>query len=45
VCSTSVTDAGAGTNGYCESPAEATPQCTSQSQCPSGEDCIGNVCE
>jgi hypothetical protein len=45
VCSTSVNDAGAGTIGYCESPAEATPQCTSQSQCAAGKDCIGNVCE
>jgi len=43
VCST--THADAGTVGYCESPTQAAPQCTSKSECPSSEDCINNVCE
>jgi hypothetical protein len=43
VCSATVPDAGP--SGYCESPTEATPQCTSQSQCPTGDDCISNVCK
>jgi hypothetical protein len=31
--------------GYCASAAEANPQCTQQSQCTAGQDCISNVCE
>jgi hypothetical protein len=31
--------------GVCKSPSEANPQCTSQSQCPMGQACIGNVCQ
>jgi len=42
ICSATVTDAG---SGYCESSVEATPQCTSKSQCPATEDCISNLCE
>jgi hypothetical protein len=30
--------------GVCRSQAEANPQCTQQSDCASGQDCIGNVC-
>jgi hypothetical protein len=31
--------------GVCVSQAQAMPMCTTQSQCPSGEDCISNMCE
>jgi hypothetical protein len=31
--------------GYCKSSAEANPQCTKQSDCPSGQSCISNVCQ
>jgi hypothetical protein len=31
--------------GICVSPSEATPQCTAQSDCPTGEDCISNQCQ
>jgi hypothetical protein len=30
--------------GVCRSQTEATPQCTQQSDCATGQDCIGNVC-
>jgi hypothetical protein len=28
----------------CRAASEADPQCTMQSQCPTGEDCISNAC-
>jgi hypothetical protein len=31
--------------GICVSQAEDMPQCTTQSQCPSGQDCISNTCQ
>ena len=31
--------------GYCASATEANPQCTSQADCPAGQDCVGNVCK
>jgi hypothetical protein len=31
--------------GVCVSPAQATPQCTTQAQCASGQDCISNTCQ
>jgi hypothetical protein len=32
-------------NNVCRSTAEANPQCTSQSDCETGQSCVGNVCE
>jgi hypothetical protein len=32
-------------DNVCRSPAEANPACTTQADCPAGQDCIGNVCE
>jgi hypothetical protein len=29
----------------CRTQAEAQPMCTTQAQCPAGQDCIGNVCK
>jgi hypothetical protein len=33
------------TDKVCRTQAEANPQCTQQSDCPSGQNCIGNVCQ
>jgi hypothetical protein len=32
-------------DGVCRTAAEANPQCTQQSDCPKGQDCIGNTCK
>jgi hypothetical protein len=32
-------------NGTCLTQTEATPQCTSKSQCAAGQDCINNICQ
>jgi hypothetical protein len=29
----------------CRSATEANPQCTTKSDCASGQDCIGNKCQ
>jgi hypothetical protein len=34
-----------GTDGVCRDQAEANPQCTQQSQCAPGKNCISNVCQ
>jgi hypothetical protein len=34
-----------GTDGVCRDQAEANPQCTKQSDCPAGKNCISNVCQ
>jgi hypothetical protein len=31
--------------GICVSQSEATPQCTAQSGCSMGQDCISNTCQ
>jgi hypothetical protein len=31
--------------GICVSQSEATPQCTAQSDCSMGQDCISNTCQ
>jgi hypothetical protein len=31
--------------GICMSQAEANPECTKQDDCPSGQDCVSNVCK
>jgi hypothetical protein len=36
---------GSCSSGICVSQSEASPQCTVQSDCPSGQDCISNQCE
>jgi hypothetical protein len=33
------------TDGICVSQSEANPQCTAQSDCATGQDCISNQCE
>jgi hypothetical protein len=32
-------------DGVCRTQSEAHPQCTQKSDCPAGQDCIGNVCQ
>jgi len=32
-------------DGVCRSTAEANPACTTQAQCNSAQDCIGNICQ
>jgi hypothetical protein len=32
-------------SGICKSETEAKPECTSQAQCPTGKDCVSNVCK
>jgi hypothetical protein len=31
-------------DGYCRDQTEANPQCTQQSQCAAGQNCISNTC-
>jgi hypothetical protein len=32
-------------DGVCRSSAEANAQCTTKTDCPSGQDCISNTCK
>jgi hypothetical protein len=32
-------------SGICKNQSEAMPMCTTQADCPTGKDCISNVCQ